>query len=203
MTATPLGRRQWLTRAGLMGGLGALWSTGVLQAEDRDDDNRADLVIDVAGVTIRSLFPGPPYTQPPVQSTPPPEFGGTDSRGASGFAEGLIYPGGTIQAPAGFDPHGTRATGHYFARGWFLSNLERPKPHLVTTQEYLFGLITPERPSPVDTLVSSGVDGGIEIAHRAVIGGSGRYRYARGDVRQQFIGINALGAPNFRFWFRF
>jgi hypothetical protein len=83
----------------------------------------------------------------------------------------------------------------------------------VTTQEYLFGLMTPAQPSPADTLVSSGVEGAIAVAHRAVIGGTGRLRHARGDIRQVVIGLNttvllpseATGgapflAPNFRFY---
>jgi hypothetical protein len=90
-----------------------------------------------------------------------------------------------------------------------MAHTERPLPHVMTTQEYLFGLITPEHLSPVDTLVSSGVEGGFELAHRAVIGGSGHYRHARGDVRQVTTGTNTrelvpgvLAAPTFRFLFR-
>lgn len=45
---------------------------------------------------------------------------------------------------------------------------------------------------------------------RAVIGGSGRYSDARGDVLQETIGSNTtmltglpVNAPNFRFYFNF
>ena len=197
----PLDRRQWLSRAAIAAALGALWSARAAEAHDTSDTNHGDLVIDVAGIGIWPTFPGPPYA--PTQSTPPPDFGGTDSRGASGLAEGLMYRAGTIPDGPGFDPFGSPAIGHYFARGWFLAHTDRPFPHVLTTQEYLFGLITPTRPSPAHTLVSSGVEGGIELAHRAVIGGSGRYRHARGDVRQRIIGSTTGLAPTFRFSFRF
>jgi hypothetical protein len=201
MTIHDLDRRRWLTKTGMMAAITALWPAGVARAHDNENGDGADLVIDVAGTGIWPTFPGPPYA--PTQSTPPPDFGGTDSRGASGLAEGLIYRAGTIQEGAGFDPFSAPAIGHYFARGWFLAHLDRPFPHIVTTHEYLFGIITPERPSPVNTLVSSGVEGGIELAHRAVIGGSGRYRHARGDVQQRVIGTTTGFAPTFRFTFRF
>jgi hypothetical protein len=120
-----------------------------------------------------------------------------------------VYRAGTITEASGFDPFSAPAIGHWFCRGWFIAHLERPLPHVITTQEYLFDLITPEHLSPVNTLVSSGVEGGVELAHRAVIGGTGRYRHARGDVRQLTIGTNTtelvpgvLAAPPFRFFFR-
>lgn len=63
--------------------------------------------------------------------------------------------------------------------------------------------VTADTPSPRHTLVSSGVEG-----IRAVIGGTGRFRTARGEVFQEVIGtnnttVNVLGlpSPNFRFHF--
>jgi hypothetical protein len=215
MTANDLDRRQWLTRAGAVAALGALWSgrptaaqgdaaqSETAQSED-GELRKADHVIDVAcqGHTFRPFFP--------EGSTPPPDLGGTDSRGGSFFVEGLIYRAGTIKQGPGVDPFGEQAIGQWFCRGWFMAHLDRPFPHVITTQEYLFGIITPDNLSPRHTLASSGVEGGFKLAHRAVIGGSGRYRRARGDVRQLTIGSNttelvpgALDAPNFRFFFRF
>ncbi|MPY89425.1 MAG: hypothetical protein GEU99_16040 [Luteitalea sp.] len=102
------------------------------------------------------------------------------------------------------------AMGHWFCRGWFIFDPARPLPHVITTQEYVLGLITDDQGSPPDTLVSSGLEGGIELAQRAVIGGSGRHRHARGHVLQQTLGTNTTvltggtdPAPNFRFVFQF
>jgi hypothetical protein len=209
MTANALDRRQWLTRTSALAALGAMWSARPAQAHDDDNRERADLVIDVAclGYTLRPNFPGPPYA--PVQSTPPADLGGTDSRGASFIVEGLIYRGGTIKEATGFDPFSRRAIGHWFCRGWFVSHTERPLPHALTTQEFVLGMITPEQLSPPDTLVSSGLEGGPAVFHRAVIGGTGRYRHASGDQQERVIGTNTtlllpgLLAPTFRFSFRF
>jgi len=209
MAAKALDRRQVLTQTGLMAALAAMWPAKPALAHDDDDREKADLVIDVAclGYTVRPIFPGPPYA--PVQSTPPVDLGGTDSRGASFIVEGLIYRGGAIKVATGFDPFSKRAIGHWFCRGWFISYTDRPLPHGLTTQEYVLGLITPEQLSPVDTLVSSGLEGGTEVSNRATIGGSGRYRHASGDVQERIIGTNTtnllpgLSAPTIRFFFRF
>lgn len=204
MTTNFLDRRQWLTRTGAIAAFGALWSArpAAAQGEATHGEDaelrKADHVIDVAcqGHTFRPFFS--------EGSTPPPDLGGTDSRGGSFFVEGLIYRAGTTRDGTGVDPFGERPIGQWFCRGWFIAHVERPFPHVITTQEYLLGIITPENFSPIDTLVSSGVEGSIELAHRAVVGGSGRYPRARGDVRQLTIGSNttelvpgALAAPNF------
>jgi hypothetical protein len=216
MTSNEFDRRQWLARAGLLTAFGALWSPTAANAQNDDRGRTPNLEFDVAclGHTFRPIFPGPPYA--PVQATPPPDLpgvGGPDSRGAVFIVEGLVYPAGTIPAGNGFDPASVPAQGHWLCRGWFISYLDRVLPHVVTTQEYLCGLITPAQPSPADTLVSSGVEGAIAVANRAVIGGTGRLRHARGDIRQVVIGLNTTVllppevtggapflAPNFRFY---
>ena len=216
MTSNDVDRRQWLTRAGMLTAFGALWSPAAASAQTADHGRTPNLVFDVAclGHTFRPIFPGPPFS--PVQVTPPPDLpgvGGPDSRGAVFIVEGLVYPAGTIPDGNGFNPDSVRGQGHWLCRGWFISYLDRVLPHVVTTQEYLFGLMTPEQLSPEDTLVSSGVEGAIPVANRAVIGGTGRLRHARGDIRQVVIGLNttvllspeATGgapflAPNFRFY---
>jgi hypothetical protein len=155
VTKHVLNRRQWLTQSGVAAGLGALWSARPSAAHaGQDEFRRSDHIIDVAcmGQTFRPFFP--------EGSTPPPDLGGTDSRGGSFFVEGLMYRAGTIEEGANVDPFGAQAIGQWFCRGWFMAHLDRPFPHVITTQEYLFGVITPEHLSPTDTLVSSGVEGG-------------------------------------------
>lgn len=134
-----------------------------------------------------------------------------DRRGASFFVEGGLYPQGTILPGDGFDLTAVADSmvGHWLCRGWFIDHPGRPEPHVLTTQEYLLQVITGDEPSPPDTLVSSGVEGGVDLSHRAIIGGSGQYRHARGDVAQEVIGTNlsvlpsGAQAPNFRFYFDF
>jgi hypothetical protein len=124
-----------------------------------------------------------------------------------------VYPAGMIPPGPGFDPGAATAMGHWLCRGWFLHKPDRPQPGVVTMQEYLLGIITQEVPSPADTLASSGVEtGGFPVPPtvRAITGGTGRYRHARGEVVQEITGtntttLNVFGgpAPNFRFHFRF
>ena len=64
--------------------------------------------------------------------------------------------------------------------------------------------------SPADQLTSSGVEGGVPLVVRSVIGGTGRYKGAGGEVYQQQTGTNKtilndgsnMRAPNFRFYFK-
>lgn len=101
---------------------------------------------------------------------------------------------------------GTPATpetvvGNWLCKGWFIHEGLKAKtgPDVATTQLYNF---SPDEPGR-DTLVSEG----IELADmnvpfsRAVIGGSGKYETARGEVVQTKIGTNATGAPSFVFEF--
>ncbi|MPZ17478.1 MAG: hypothetical protein GEV06_06155 [Luteitalea sp.] len=199
MTDTSLGRRQLLARTGVVGALGALWGT---QADARSKPQTwrwpGHVVLDVAclGYTFAPFFDA--------------ALSDEDMRGASFFVEGNIYRARTIPDGPDWDPTSADAIGHWFCRGWFIFHPDRPLPHVITTQEYLLGIITADEPTPADTLVSSGLEGGVELAHRAVIGGAGRYRHARGHVLQQTIGTNTTvltggtdAAPNFRFVFQF
>lgn len=138
-----------------------------------------------------------------------------DLRGNTFSVEGLIYPDGTIpDAPENdFDPASERAIGHWLCRGWFLLHPGRTQPHVVTTQEYILGVISDDNVFPVDSLVSSGLEGpnpdsADKPALRSVIGGTGDYAAATGVVRQLENGTNTTriedfdaNAANFRFTF--
>ena len=191
-------RRQILGAAPLLAAAGALWKPTPASGQ-KGKGRGSRLVLDVAcfGNTFRADTDA--------------VAGGGDRRGASFFVEGGLYPQGTLLPGDGFDPSSASGLmmGHWLCRGWFMDHPGRPEPHVLTTQEYLLHLITASQPSPPDTLASSGVEGGIEVAHRAVIGGTGQYRHARGEVTQEVIGTNATvlpsgaNAPNFRFYFDF
>jgi len=116
-------------------------------------------------------------------------------------------------------------------RGWVLINgrpepyrdargtvveTARTAPHLLSTQSFFLGAFSPRTLSP-PMLVVKGVENGNdpddEPIVRAVAGGTGPFRFARGEVRQERIGRNStvlrtfskfrdVFAPNYRFHFR-
>ena len=192
-------RRRILNAAPLMAAAGFLWKPAAASAQQGQGQG-SRLVFDVAcfGDTFRGDGDA--------------SVGGGDRRGITFFVEGAIYPQGVIpQGVLDFEPadYMDAMMGHWLCRGWFMDHPGRPEPHVLTTQEYLLDLITGDAPSPTDTLVSSGVEGGIQVAHRAIVGGSGKYRHARGDIAQEVIGSNVTilpsgaNAPNFRFYLDF
>jgi hypothetical protein len=201
LAAEGLGRRELLRQGLIWSGTAtaaALGSTAVLGSPAGAG---TELAYDVAclGDTLRIIFA--PGANP------------SDMRGSTFSVEGVIYPAGTVPA-TGFDPRGLDGVGRWICRGWFLIAPGRPEPHVITTQEYLFGDISAARLYPRDQLVSSGMEGSkdeSQPAVRSVTGGTGRYAGARGVVFQHGNGTNttalgpggALGpAPNFRFEFR-
>lgn len=199
----PLGRRELLRQGAIWGGTAAaaaLGSTAVL-ASPATAGKGHTVAYDVAclGDTFRWI--AAPGTTPPG-----------DLRGSTFSVEGRIYPAGTIGG-TGFDPAGAGALGTWFCRGWFLIAPGRPEPHVLSTQEYVLGEISPTQLFPPDTLTSSGMEGSADesqVAARAVIGGTGRYAGARGVVLQHGNGTNTtklttlggIPAPNFRFEFQ-
>jgi hypothetical protein len=193
LTERPIDRRRVLASAGSLAALAAMWQPTAALADDRDDDDdrgRGDLVLDVAllGATFA----------PDMGAAL--DAGAGDLRGVGFLVEGLIYRSGTIPAGPGFDPASAPAIGTWLCRGWLMLHGGRPEPHAVTTQEYMLGIVTPSNPTPRDALVSSGPEGGVPRAVRSIIGGTGRYRRARGEVVQHLIGtnttvLNVLGMP--------
>lgn len=198
-------RRRLLTGGSIATAAGLLWKPAKAGANQGDGQGQgSSLVFDVAcfGDTFRGDFDAT------AMGLGLPD----ERRGATFFVEGAIYPQGVIPADVfDFEPadHMDSMIGHWLCRGWFMDHPGRPEPHVLTTQEYLLQVVTSEEPSPADTLVSSGVEGGIEVSHRAIVGGSGMYRHARGDLEQVVIGTNTTvlpsgaQAPNFRFYFDF
>jgi hypothetical protein len=206
LVGRPIDRRKVLAGAG--GGLAvlaSLWQPAAALAGERDDDDDdarrpGDLVLDVA--LLGETF------APDMGAAL--DAGAGDLRGVGFFVEGLIYEAGTIPPGPGFDPASAEAFGTWLCRGWIMLHGGRPEPHVVSTQEYMLGIVTPANPTPREQLSSSGTEGGVQRAVRSIIGGTGRYRRARGEVVQHLIGtnttvLNVLGmpAPNLRFVFDF
>jgi hypothetical protein len=134
-----------------------------------------------------------------------PMFTGALARGNTFIVSGKIYPKGTLQSggdfgggvnnPAGPETGG--AIGTWVCRGTF--NLDIGDiasggfPHVTSTQVFTF--------DSGDVIVTEGPEGGAEVL-RAVVGGAGRLRHARGDVVETPLGINTSNLFNVRMQFR-
>lgn len=117
--------------------------------------------------------------------------------------EGKIFPGGTIPRggtetePDSFDPEAPGSIGDWTCRGTFNFDFAElaagAAPHVVSTQIYDLG--------DADRLWSDGKEGGAKLT-RAVIGGTGRFSGAVGEVIQAPLGTNRTGLANYRFTFK-
>lgn len=140
---------------------------------------------------------------------------------------GTIYPAGIFarkREDSGLNADGTpefpdQAIGKWIYRGWFMGDSDGDGDGIITPSddESMGGIFTPagkfvattqiydldpDNPG-AKTLVSDGTEL-IDLNtpfRRAVTGGTGRYRLARGEVIQTAIGANATGLFNFRFDF--
>lgn len=168
-TTKTLDRRELLRRGALTSGVGAaavaLGWTGAACGRAAETGSIAPtitpgsstLTIDVAclGYTFRQIAPeGATF---PDSSDPSKDF---DTRGTTFSVEGDIYPEATISGN-GFDPAERQAEriGSWFCRGWFLFHSDRPQPHVLTSQEYVLGLIDSNNLFPADQIASSGLEG--------------------------------------------
>lgn len=121
--------------------------------------------------------------------------------------EGFIYPAGTLDATNGVNADGTPefpdlVIGKWICKGYFIGGgaLLTGGAFVVSTQIYDFDSTEPGR----ETLVSEGFelsDFG-QTVRRAVTGGTGRYRKARGEARQTLLGLNQSLGTNLRFSIR-
>lgn len=125
-------------------------------------------------------------------------------RGDSFMVRGKIYrggtipPGGTLDMPGPFDiDTAPGAIGDWICRGVFNFDIgdifAGAAPHAFATQFHVF--------RGGASLVSDGAEGGMPTL-RAVIGGTGAYRGARGEATEQAIGVNRTGLFNLQFVFK-
>ena len=121
---------------------------------------------------------------------------------AGGFVvQGFIYPEGTYEAmgtnsgvtETGEPEFPDLVIGSWICRGTYLKNLSDPTPTPVslTIQDFDLTLSDPG----AKQIITEGFE--LFFTQRAVIGGTGIYRFARGQVNQTIVGFNASGAPNF------
>ncbi len=171
--------------------------------------------IDVRGDTFQvegALYPGGTIPDPTILTEGRP--GGRKSR----------------HYQINWDFKAKEPVGHWLSRGWVLINGQREpardtrgtivetartEPHLLTDHNYVFGRMTPDNLTP-EMLVSNGMDDGNdpdkEVLVRAITGGTGRFRFATGQVVEHRLGRNSTvlrsfsnfpgaHAPNYRFEF--
>jgi hypothetical protein len=193
-----LDRRQLLARA-FFGSLGAATSLVALSSEAEASDRRR-VVFEVAilGNTFTTILA-------------PGASGFTNLRGSTVFAEGELYPRGTIPAGViGWDPASATPIGHWFLRGWFINRTgrpgeeDRPEPVGIAQIEYVIGRFAPDNLFPADQITASGL-ANPELRPRglqSVMGGTGRFFGARGEAFISTLGFNTTGAPNLSCDFR-
>ena len=114
------------------------------------------------------------------------------------LVEGWIYPEGTIERD-GFVPVDEGTIGRWFCRGYGVGTTARGEPHVNSHQDFIFGVVGGDDPFPGDMISTVGIEGTVDTtktAKRAIVGGTGRYLGATGQVFQQFIAWNTSTFPN-------
>lgn len=127
-----------------------------------------------------------------------------DARRGDGFiVNGKIYPGGsippggTVENPGPFDPDTAPGSiGAWVCRGTFSYDigeiLAGAHPHLFATQYHFF--------NDGKSLAHEGPEGGA-LQKRVIIGGTGGFSGAVGEVLEEPIGVNKTGLFNIRLTF--
>ena len=128
---------------------------------------------------------------------------GLPAYGNEFITQGYIYPHGTLDGTNGVKANGepqfpNKVIGEWTCRGWFVGDGASTKsgPWVSTTQLYDLG----EKPGG-KTLVTDGVeiaDVGVPVK-RAITGGTGPNRDARGEGAQKLLGFNESEGVNLRF----
>jgi hypothetical protein len=128
---------------------------------------------------------------------------GAPAYGNEFVTEGYIYPAGTLNGVNGVNADGSpefpdKVIGRWTCRGWHVGEGAKTVtgPWVVTHQLYDFG----DRPGQI-SFASDGaelVDLNVPIT-RAVIGGTGPFEQARGEVVQTMVGFNQLNGVVLRF----
>ncbi len=119
---------------------------------------------------------------------------GLPAYGGEFITQGFIYPKGTLEMGDGVDAEGNPqfpdlVIGKWFCRGWHIGDGAHTEtgPVVITHQLFSFGEKIGQK-----TITTDGVelvDVGKPVK-RAITGGTGRFRRARGEQVQTFEGLN-------------
>lgn len=142
-----------------------------------------DLVVDISENGNRFVFDETPVHQD-----------GSPAYGNEFVTEGYIYPGGTLNGSNGVNPDGSpefpnRVIGRWTCRGWHVGEGAHTEtgPWVITHQYFDFGRTFGSR-----SITNEGyelVDMNVPFK-RAVTGGTGIFKNAKGDSTQVFLGFN-------------
>ncbi|MEM7008098.1 MAG: hypothetical protein AAF462_03100 [Thermodesulfobacteriota bacterium] len=189
-------------------GVGSAATLGATNAEARNRRN-LDLEVCCNGNSIR--FEGPQGPNPNNLS----DLGPHPYYGASFVVQGIIYPSGTLPTVGsgilgdGSPQFPDSVLGTWTCRGWFVGDSVNDArggiftptgPFVATTQLYD---LDSENPG-AEMLVTDGVELiDLDVPfQRAITGGTGIYRKARGEVTQTAIAVNSTNLFNFTFSFK-
>lgn len=165
--AQAVSRRKLLKQASVLGGAALFAAAANWTPHAFAQESAGTLTLDVAQDARTWRFDNPfPDGGDPL----------TVRRGATFIVQGNLYPEGTISGGLS-GPDQAGAIGTWLCKGTFNHDfaeiMEGQVPHVTTTQYYVF--------EDGSTLVSEGYEGGAETV-RAVLGGTGKYFGARGEV---------------------
>lgn len=167
------------------------------QSWNNDGDEVSTFTVDVAESLVR-------YAQNDVE---PPEGQILFSPGDTFILEGTIYPGGTLpRGKANNDPEASGGIGRYRARGVYtiepadfenaVENRPDAPPELgLATEIFSFH-------EDGTSIFTDGIwPNAHHSARRLVLGGTGRFRYTIGEIKEENIGENKTGFCNLRITF--
>lgn len=125
---------------------------------------------------------------------------GSPAYGGEFVTQGYIYKKGTLELGDGVDADGNpefpeRVIGTWFCRGWHVGNGARTLsgPSVITHQLFNFGTAYGEQTIATDGLELADLD--VPIL-RAITGGTGHFKYARGEQVQSLQGINQFSTDD-------
>lgn len=97
------------------------------------------------------------------------------------------------------DPNTPGSIGTWICKGIFTSGFGTDSVDFNTTQMF-------EVNGDSDAIWTEGLEGGLGklgvTTHRAILGGTGKYRGAQGEAIQEGLGTNVGGTPNIRLTFK-
>lgn len=164
---------------------------GVVRAQAEPPDHES-FVVDVAvNHATFAIIPSTGLVQQPEALGP--------NRGTTFIVDGKVFPGGTLHTGAGIDdPNEAGSIGDWSCKGFFTTDLGTADVGFDTTQRFEF--------DGNDQIWTEGLEAGLGkigvVTHRTILGGTGRFKGAAGEVIQEALGTNVGGTPNIRLTFK-
>jgi hypothetical protein len=201
---TRLDRRRLLRRGGAAAGAAALLAAPTLtraaSTPQQAGEERYDVALD--GRTYRALSADP--TALPTTGDPFVMYGS-------------IFPAGTFDR-GNLSPDQSGAIGRWICRGIYNVDVATEAvPHVITTVLHVLGeglsVSAGQIEQGADAIIHEGLEGGVPLTMRGIVGGYGKYAGARGEATQELRGPNetlvrltpeiAVPVASYTFTFRF